>query len=122
MSVPPALKHGSPHLLDEQATHEIVDTNNFAKVLGVKWNAELDCFRPMIGSLSPVETLTKRTLVSDIARIYDGVDWCSPFIVKSRILLQRLWEDKLHCDEPVSNNTLEVWQRWQSELAILCDH
>ena len=45
------LKHVSPHLLDEQTTHEIVDTSNFVKVLGVEWNTELDCFRPMIGSL-----------------------------------------------------------------------
>ena len=68
-SVLAALKHVSPHLLDEQAPHQIKDTNNFAKVLGVEWNAELECFQPMIGSLSPVGTLTKWILVSDIAGI-----------------------------------------------------
>ena len=40
----PSSEHVPPHLLDEQATHEIVDTNNFMKVLGIEWNAELDCF------------------------------------------------------------------------------
>ena len=30
-SVPTALKYVSPHLLDEQVTHEIVDTNNFTE-------------------------------------------------------------------------------------------
>ena len=35
---------------------------------------------------------------------------------------QRLWEDQLGWDEPISNNTLEVWQRRRSELAILRDH
>ena len=43
-SILATLKHVSPHLLDEQSTHEIVDTNNFAKVLGKEWNAELDYF------------------------------------------------------------------------------
>ena len=121
-SVPAALKHVSPHLLDEQATYEIVHNNNFVKVLGIEWNAELDCFRPMIGSLSPVEMLTKQTLVSDITRMYDVLGWCLLSIIKPKILLQRLWEDKFDWDELVSTNTREVWQRWWNELAILCDH
>ena len=58
-STPAALKHATHHLLDEQSTHDIVDTNNFAKVLRKGWNAEQDCFLPMTGSLLPVETLTK---------------------------------------------------------------
>ena len=105
-SAPAALNHVPPHLLDEQTTDEIIDANNFMKVLGVEWNAELDCFRPMIDYLSSIKMLTQRTLVTDIAGIYDVLGWCLPSIVKPKILLQRLWEDRLNWDEPLCNNML----------------
>ena len=92
------------HLLDHQPTQEILCIDNFTKVhvLGVEWDSVSDTFRPMIPSYSSMGELTKRALVSHIARLFDVLGWCSPAILKPKILLQRLCEGKLGWDELVS--------------------
>ena len=110
------------HLLDQQPTQEIVYIDTFTKILGVEWDSVSDTFRPMIPSYSPEEELTKRTLVSHIARLFDVLGWCSPAIIKPKILLQRLWEEKLGWDELVSQDIRKVWEKWRGELPILRDH
>ena len=47
------------------------------------------------------DSVTKRVLVSDIARTFDVLGWFSPAIVKMKIPLQGLWEEKVSWDDPV---------------------
>ena len=89
----PAVLKNVPHsLLDPQSQQDITQADTFTKVLGVEWNAKTDSFRPTISSFSSNGELTKRALASDIARIFDVMGWCSPCIIRPKILLQRLWE------------------------------
>ncbi len=42
-----------------------------------------------------METLTKRGLVSDVAKTtktFDALGWFSPSTIKAKILMQQLWE------------------------------
>ena len=106
-------------LVDPKRMQEIRIQNDYTKVLGVEWNAESDCFRPMI-SLPEEETpLTKRVLVSNIARLFDVMGWCSPTIILMKVLLQRLWENHLSWDEPVPTPIEQSWERWLRELPQL---
>ena len=90
----PAVLTQIPHeLIDSQSTQSI-DVDHFTKVLGMEWNATSDTFRPVVSSLKQVKTLTKQTLLSDIARLYDVLDWYSPAIIKPKILLQHMWREK----------------------------
>ena len=109
-------------LINPKMTQEIKIQNEYTKVLGVEWNADSDCFRPMI-SLPEEETpLTKRVLVSNIARLFDVMGWCSPTIILMKILLQRLWKSNLNWDEPVPAHIENVWERWRRELPGLREH
>ena len=121
-SEPSVLVDVPSHLLDQQATQEIVCIETFTKVLGVEWDSICDNFRPMIPSYTPEGELTKRMLISDIERLYDVLGWCSPTIIKPKMLLHMLWEEKLGWDEPVSQVIQEVWSRWRSELSLLRKH
>ena len=77
----------------------------------------------MIASnLIPSKGLTKWALSSDIAGVCDFLGWCSPAVVKVKILLERIWEEKLDWDELVSPMLAEVWERWRSELPLLQDY
>ena len=66
--------------------------------------------------------LTKRALVSDIAKTFDVLGWYSPTIVKAKILLQLLWSEKVGWDDPVPDSLLEEWLQWRSELHLLSSH
>ena len=121
-NAPTALQHISSPLRAQEPCHKLGEISNFVKVLGIKWNAELDSFLQMIATNLPSRELTKRTLPSDIVRVYDILGWCSPTVVKLKILLQRIWEEKLEWNELVPPILAEVWERWRSELPLLQDH
>ena len=95
------------------------DPDQYTKTLGIEWNARQDHFRLTVAELPPITNITKRALVSDIAKIYDVLGWFSPAIIKVKILLQRLWEQKVGWDDPVQQSILDVWLQWCSELHFL---
>ena len=66
--------------------------------------------------------LTKRALVSYIAKTYDVLGWYSPTIMKAKILLQLLWSVKVGWDDPVPDSLLEEWLQWRSGLHLLSSH
>ena len=88
-------------LKDRETKQEIHHQDEYTKVLGVEWNVVSDCFRPVISTCEVNGPLTKRVLVSNIARLFDVLGWCSPTVILMKILLQRLWEQNLEWDEPV---------------------
>ena len=108
-------------LVDPKTNKEIILEDEYTKVLGVQWNTVSDCFRPIISLPEPKRSLTKRTLVSDIARLYDVLGWCSPTIILMKIMLQRLWEMKLAWDESVPADFERTWWKWRKELLVLRD-
>ena len=58
-------------------------------------------------------------LVSDIAKTFDILGWFSPTTIKVKILLQRLWEQKVDWDDLVPDPIFENWLQWRSELHLL---
>ena len=87
--------------------------------MGIEWNSLSDHFLLTVSELSPLDGLTKRILVSDVAKTFDVLGWFSPSTIKVKILLQRLWECKIDWDEPVPVPIRDAWLRWRSELHIL---
>ena len=76
-----------PKLLDAQPIHPISVPDDYTKTLGIEWNASLDHFCIAIATLNETNNMTKRALVSDIAKTFDVLGWCAPTIVKAKILL-----------------------------------
>lgn len=81
----------------------------------------MDHFRLSVSELPPVADLTKRTLVSDVAKIYmyDILGWYSPTIITMKILLQKTWEAGISWDDIVSNEIHDRWFTWRTELTCL---
>lgn len=119
---PIVLQDIPPELRDSQPVHQMPDSDGYTKTLGVEWNTKLDHFRLAITQLPSSDSVTKRTIVSDIAKTYDVLGWFSPTIVKVKILLQRLWEQKVDWDDPVPDAVHEVWSQWRNELDSLTNH
>ena len=108
-----------PDLGDMQEVHSFSDsTSEYTKTLGLEWNIKLDCFRLTIAK-SFSSNLTKHTLVSNIAKVFDILGWFSPATIKIKILLQRIWEAQVDGDELVPASISEVCFKWESELSYL---
>ena len=114
------MQHLTPDLKDSKSIHLLEDTaTEYTKTLGVEWNSNLDQFRLTVAELPVSENLTKRLLVSDVAKTFDILGWFAPSIVKAKILLQRCWEQRLDWDDPVPSSIHDAWYNWRSELHLL---
>ena len=78
-SDPEVLNHIDPDLRDLQPTHSIPVPEDYTKTLGIQWNANLDHFRLAVTSIDTGTNMTKRALVSDIAKTYDVLGWFAPY-------------------------------------------
>ena len=94
----------------------ISDPQEYTKTLGLEWNTNMDHFHVMIANLPPLKTVTKRLLVSDITKTFDVLGWFVPSIIKAKILLQWLREQKVDWDDPVY-----PWLQWRFELNLLAN-
>ena len=79
----------------------------------------MDHFHLTVTDLPPLENVTEHLLVSNIAKTFDVLGWFAPSIIKAKIPLQRLWEQKVDWDDPVPQPIHDAWFQWRSELNLL---
>ena len=96
-------------LRESQAVCTLPIESGYTKTLGIEWNTVMDHFRLRISKLPQVDKITKRFLVSDVAKTFDVLGWYSPCTVKMKILFQQLWEMKIDWDEEVPDSVCESW-------------
>lgn len=118
-SDPTVLKHIPNELKDAQSLCTVPDPSGYTKTLGIEWNTVMDHFRITIAKLPPLNDITKRFLISDVAKTFDILGWVSPCTIKMKILFQQLWEMKIDWDDLVPESIREAWMRWRSELGLL---
>ena len=111
-SDPTVLHQISPELRDTQSTHHIPDPDEYTKTLGIEWNACLDHFRLTVAILQETGNITRRALVSDIAKTFVILGWFSPTIINV------LWETRIGWDDLPSPAIYQSWLRWRSELPL----
>ena len=86
-------------------------TEEYTKSLGIQWNASNDCFKLSVPSPTPLEVLTKRGLVSDVAKTFDALGYFSPSTILAKILMQQLWELKIDWDDHIPEDIHDAWLR-----------
>ena len=116
---PAVLQHLPQELRDGHSTQQLPNPDEYTKTLGLEWNMSSDHFRLTVAPLPPMEHITKRILVSEVAKTFDVLGWFAPAIIKVKIVLQRLWELKTGWDDQLPPAIQEVWSQWRSELSLL---
>ncbi|XP_035206388.1 uncharacterized protein LOC118181366 [Stegodyphus dumicola] len=88
---------------------------NEVSAFGVSWKTDKDCFNFKV-KLENESKITKRQVLSTIARIFDPLGLLGPVIAKAKIFLQRLRVLKLNWDDLLPDKEAKEWQRFFSEL------
>lgn len=87
-------------------------------ILGLRWNPDEDCFSFSVTSLHE-SAITKRTILSDTARLFDPLGWLTPVIIKAKITIQTTWLLGLDWDAPLPEGEAVRWRQFQTELPLL---
>lgn len=82
--------------LEVNLDFESVETDTI-KTLGLVWLPKSDKLGIKVNPRD-IKRITKRTVTSDLARIFDPLGILSPIIVTAKMFIQELWELKLDWD------------------------
>ncbi|XP_073814297.1 uncharacterized protein [Musca autumnalis] len=88
------------------------------KTLGLTWLPKDDTFCVKV-NIDPVRRVTKRTVTSDLARLFDPLGVLSPVTVTAKIFIQELWELKLDWDQSLPESLHSKWTTFRSDLNAL---
>jgi hypothetical protein len=71
------------------------------KTLGVVWDYNKDFLTYQVNLKYKNETATKRLMLSVIAQLWDPLGLISPIIIKTKLILQKMWSLRLSWNERV---------------------
>lgn len=116
-------RSNEPRLLRELSQSSVdlnIGLNEPSKTLGLGWHPESDELYFPIGNLVPKGN-TKRDMLSVIAQIFDPLGLLSPFVITMKMLLQRLWLQKISWEEELSPEITKQWLELLEGLPALND-
>lgn len=88
-------------------------------VLGIQWDQPKDTFHISCKFDAACDVISKRTILSEVARLFDPLGLLGPVVVIARLILQELWQSGVHWDEAVSQNIHTHWSKFRSQLDVL---
>ncbi|XP_055922676.1 uncharacterized protein LOC129953456 [Eupeodes corollae] len=94
------------------------DAKNAIKTLGIQWHPAKDVFAFKI-SLPEHTKITKRTILSDLARLYDPMGWIAPCVIIGKIIMQETWKDKQTWESELPSSIISAWQSLKAALSLL---
>lgn len=102
---------------DEQLV-ELKD--EFTKMLGIKWNTMSDSFHFLIeNKWDPNMKVTKRSIVSASAKLYDPSGFLSPVIIIAKSFIQTLWKLGINWDDSLPEHLAKTWLDYYNGLMHL---
>ncbi|PIK44782.1 hypothetical protein BSL78_18362 [Apostichopus japonicus] len=108
---------------DEKTQGEqfVIGDSEEQKVLGVVWDPELDILKYKVKPVATKEKdlMTKRMVLSELAKIFDPIGFTGALLIKGKILMQKLWQTGTGWDEPLSTDDKSDWRRFFTELERL---
>lgn len=91
------------------------------KMLGLKWNKNLDLIK-----LNPIKKeselkVTKRIVVSTSSSNFDPLGIITPVQIQSKIFIQKLWRLKYNWDDVLPDELVEIWNKILKHLIFHSD-
>ncbi|XP_076660269.1 uncharacterized protein LOC143363592 [Halictus rubicundus] len=115
----PLDKWATNYLSSSSGLVQLLQGHQEAGALGLKWstaNDTLSLAAPKLRTATSGQRWTKRSVLSETARLFDPLGWLSLISIAAKILLQDLWLSGLSWDEPLSELFSERWKQLRFEM------
>ncbi|XP_029167976.1 uncharacterized protein LOC114938272 [Nylanderia fulva] len=88
--------------------------------LGVRWERQSDSFVFSPPSLTISKNrVTKRSVLSLIARMFDPLGWITPITVTAKLFMQELWAIRLDWDDELPEDLKSRWTSYVAQLTCI---
>ena len=82
------------------------------------WDSRRDKLVYSVNCIKLPETVTKRSILSEIAKIFDPLGMLGPIILHAKILMQECWKVQVNCDESVPQELHTRWIVFAKQLEL----
>ncbi|XP_055387124.1 uncharacterized protein LOC129615784 [Condylostylus longicornis] len=90
------------------------------KTLGIQWDPANDQFSYKISLLeNDSRKWTKRTILSEVSKLFDPLGWLAPCIIIAKIMIQKLWLLGSGWDDEIERSLHDEWQIYRKTLVHL---
>ncbi|XP_055591299.1 uncharacterized protein LOC129743341 [Uranotaenia lowii] len=87
------------------------------RTLGLTWQPRKDVFLTRLHEIEfHLGQTTKRTIYSDIAKLYDPLGLLGPLIFAAKVRMQKIWQLNVDWDEILTRNDAEIWEVFRNQL------
>lgn len=100
-----------------------MDLTQTQRTLGVFWNPASDTFtfKTSFSKVNPkimdgTKRPTKREVLQILMSVYDPLGFISHFLVKGKILLQKIWRSGINWDDELTSILNDDWISWLEQL------
>ncbi|XP_018403789.1 PREDICTED: uncharacterized protein LOC108780532 [Cyphomyrmex costatus] len=104
---------------DAMNANLVLDKTNALKTLGISWSARADMLHYAVRSIDRSGKITKRIVMSEIARIFDPLGILGPVILYAKKLMQDLWRCKVDWDESIPASIHCAWVEFAAQLNLI---
>lgn len=93
------------------------------KVLGHTWTVESDSISLKKSNIVlESRHFTKRSVLTELASVFDPLGLFSPVLLRGKLFLQALWNKRLEWDDAICNEDLVVWSSISSDFSKLSNY
>lgn len=96
----------------------LITDDNSTKTLGISWIPSIDSFKYTGQQLIPsTNNVTKRSILSFIAKIFDPLGLLGPIVICAKEILQKLWKLKINWDESIPQDLYTKWLKFRQQIS-----
>jgi hypothetical protein len=106
----------SIRMTSDASEHLLLDDKDSKKTLGLQWKATQDTLGYSLKQEANVHKVTKRTILSGVAQLFDPLGLLGPVIVQAKLILQELRKCQVEWDDAVPHNIRVAWLKFQEQL------
>ena len=104
-------------LVSDGDLRELLDSKH--KLLGMFWVPTQDSLHFSLNVNCSFQEVTKRQVLSTIAKLYDPLGLLAPVTVRCKIFMQHLWLEKLQWDDVLSKSLSDQWMSIYKDLVSI---
>lgn len=99
------------------------ESEEMIKTLGMLWSPKEDVYKFVVKKefLSEDTKITKRIVLSELAKIFDPLGLINPLVVRAKMFLQKLWKFKYDWDDVLTDEFGLEWLKFRKELLLVSE-